>query len=245
MLRLTLPMTVILLVSAGVRAQQDEPRAMVERALQAHGGAERLSRHKAGHLKTRGTLHQRGGIAFSSETFTQSPGRLKNVMIYTVMGQAQTLTQVLDGDKGWVNDGKETRPLDAKSVRELQETLHAERVAGLVLLREKGYELSRIDDLNVAGKPAAGVRVRGAGHRDQDLYFDKATGLLVSTISRVPSAAGGEVTQQKVYGNFKDFDGARRPTRVIVFRDGSPYLEFEVTELRALEKLPDATFAAP
>src|SRR5262249_13953901 len=48
-------------------------RALVERAIQAHGGAERLARWQAVSSRSRGTLHAGGGASFTAESFTQLP----------------------------------------------------------------------------------------------------------------------------------------------------------------------------
>lgn len=236
----------LVLMMLALNPSAADPRAVVERALEAHGGAERLSKNMATQVRATGTLHQRGGIAFSSESVTQLPGQFKTLMRYTVMGQGQRLIQVLNGDRAWVSENGRARELDAKGVRDLQENLHAERITGLVILRDKGYELTTLDEIDVAGQPAVGVRVNSKGRRSTDLYFDKASGLLVSSVSRVvESATSNEVVQQKVFTNFKAIDGVPRPTRVLVFRDGSPYLEIEVIEVRTLERLADSAFAAP
>jgi hypothetical protein len=226
-------------------AAQEEPRAVVERAIAAHGGAERLTAARAGQTHTRGTIHLGGGMAFTAESWTQLPGRLKNVMQLNAPGGNYVQTQILDGDRGWLHANGRTQELDARAVAELKENLHAERVAGLVPLREAGYELTPLPAAVVNGRPAAGVKVACAGHRDVALYFDKPSGLLVRTVGRVLDATGREVTQEKTCSGFKEMDGLLRPTRVAVVRDGKPYLDLEVLEHKTVDRFPDGVFAPP
>jgi hypothetical protein len=241
-----LAFAVVLLAGLSGRATaQEEPRAVIERAITAHGGAERLAAARAGQTRTRGTVHLGGGIAFTAESWTQLPGRLKNVMQFTTPGGNYVQTQVLDGDRAWLNVSGKTQELDARAVAEIKENLHAERLAGLVTLRESGYELTPLAEVVINGRPAVGVKVTSAGHRDLSLYFDKPSGLLVRTVGRVLDAAGQEVTQEKTCSGFKEMEGILRPTRVAVLRDGKLYLDLEVLEHKTVDRFPDGTFGPP
>src|SRR4051794_7527394 len=81
---------------------QSTPRAVIEKAVQAHGGAEQLARLKALRIKSKGTVALLPGgesVAFAGETTAQMPGQIKNVMEFEYMGKKRTLVQVIDGDK--------------------------------------------------------------------------------------------------------------------------------------------------
>jgi hypothetical protein len=239
-------MIVLLHAGAGRAAAQEEPRVVVERAIQAHGGGERLSRARAGQSRSRGTIHLQSGIEFTAESYTQLPDRFKNVMQFSAMNASYVQTQVLDGDKAWLHVNGRTQELDARAVAEMKENLYAERVAGLIVLRETGYELTSLPEVVVNGRLAVGVKVASAGHREVALYFDKASGLLVKAVSRLHDPAGGrDVSQEKTYSSYKELDGILRPTRVAVVRDGQPYLDIEVLEHKTVDKFPESVFALP
>jgi hypothetical protein len=234
------------LACAAGRAGAQDCRALVERAIQAHGGLERLARWQAVSSRSRGTLHAGGGVDFTAESFTQLPAQMRTVLRFRANGQDTVQTQVLNGDRAWSDVNGQAKELDAPAVRELQEAVYAERVAGLVVLRQPGFTLSPLPERSVAGRPALGVKVAAAGHRDLGLYFDKGSGLLVRTEVAVRDPASGqEVPQEKVYGAFQDIDGVQRPTRVIVYREGKVYLEVEVVEIKPVERLPDRLFSLP
>src|SRR5437879_1803234 len=67
------------LVAALSAQQQDARRALVAKAIKAHGGADKLNKAEASHVKMTGTLDTMGGIKFSSETFMQ-PGKFRLVI---------------------------------------------------------------------------------------------------------------------------------------------------------------------
>src|SRR5947209_17139515 len=98
-----------LTVSAGVllglsafAARAAEPRAVIDKAIKAFGGEEKLAK-KAGQAKNKGTLEIAGGISFTQEVSFQIPDKFKDVMHMEVNGQKVTITTVYNGKDAWVN----------------------------------------------------------------------------------------------------------------------------------------------
>jgi hypothetical protein len=225
---------------------QDSPRDIINRAVKAHGGEERLVRLRAAESKSKGMLYQGGGVPFASESFVQMPHQLKNVLHLEVNGQNVTATQVLNGDRGWMRLDDRVRELEEDTLREMKEQMYADRVATLVVLKEPGFELDSAGADKVGDRPCLGVRVRSQGHRDVTLYFDRETGLLVKTATRVVDATSKqEVAQEKVLGSMQEQDGLRSPRRVLVLRDGKKYMDVEITETKLVGRLDESVFAKP
>src|SRR5205823_4362500 len=67
----------VLTPTEAARAQADEARAIVERAVKAMGGLDNLTRAKAAHCRSRGR-YPVDGFAFTSESFSE-PDRIKLV----------------------------------------------------------------------------------------------------------------------------------------------------------------------
>ena len=66
--------------AAGAARGQEEPRAVIERAIQAHGGMERLSRVRADKVTLKGTLVVSGrSVPFVAETTVQLPAQFKTI----------------------------------------------------------------------------------------------------------------------------------------------------------------------
>jgi hypothetical protein len=104
-----------------------------------------------------------------------------------------------------------------------------------------------LPEAKVGDRAAVGVKVSSAGHRDVDLYFDKMSGLLVKSETRVKAEEmdGKEVSQETVFTEFKEIDGAKVATKFVIKRDGKPYVEAELTDLKPAAKLDDKLFAKP
>src|SRR4051794_13867320 len=87
------------LVAAPARGQET-PRAVIERAVKAHGGGERLSRVRADKVKLRGVLGVGGKeVPFTAETAVQQPDRFKNVMRLAAGSDKHTVIHILNRDK--------------------------------------------------------------------------------------------------------------------------------------------------
>jgi hypothetical protein len=240
---------VALASAATVSAQvPDDVRALISRAMQAHGGEARLARYPAEQVRGRGIIVREGKpISFTVETAVQLPGQIKNVMQYEAEGQKGTLVQVLDGDKGWLSVNGVTTPFDEALLTETRETMYVHRLSRLTaLLTDKDLQVVSWPEVKVNGLPALGIKVSCKGRPDVYLYFDKASGLLVMTQRRAYSSSlKKEVQREEQFSDYKEINGIKRPMKIIVFQDGAKFMEGEMLEIKQSEKLPDGTFAKP
>jgi len=229
-------------------AAQEDPRAVIARAVQAYGGADRLARLRCLRVTTRGTVRLAGAEApFAAETTVQLPGRMRNVLHADLKGQAHTVTQVLDGARVAVFVDDRAQPVKDVVAAELRELLYAEQVHTLApLLRDPAYQLTPAGEDPVAGRPAVAVRVVSAGHKDVVLSFDRATGLLVKAERRtLDPETLREVAQEEYYSDYRDSDGLPRPRKVVVYKDGKKFMDGEVVTIQYLDKVDESTFAPP
>jgi HEAT repeat protein len=177
----------LLLAAAPLSRADDDPRAIIERAVKALGGLEKLEQVKAVHRRSRGVYHE-GNIVFSGESHSQSPDRLRLVINSRDPDDPQRRMLVLEGDKGWLRVAGTVIDLDEEMQARFKQARYSDRVSGLVALlkdKEKKYTLTTLGESKVKGKPAVGVKVASAGHTDIELYFDKETGLLMKSAQRV------------------------------------------------------------
>jgi hypothetical protein len=77
------------------------------------------------------------------------------------------------------------------------------------------------------------------------LYFDKQDGYLVKRQERVKGMTGGEVDEETLYSDYRDFDGVRSYKKMTTKREGKPFLECEFSEFKPVANIPDSTFAKP
>jgi hypothetical protein len=243
---------VVVLLAAGpaTRGQDKEALALIRKGIEAAGGQKVLESLKAAQSKSKGTIHYpppTGDVAVVAEEFLQLPDKVRSNIQATVGGRQEAVVVVYDGQKGWIKKAGKTEDLDAKGLAEMKATLYESRVGGLLeLLKDKEFQLSAAGEAKVDGRPAVGILVKHPGQRDIRLYFDKANGLLVKTATQALDALSGkEVSQEKVFADYKAVSGRQVPHKVSITQNGRPYMEVEITEVRIVERLDPTLFAQP
>ena len=239
----------VVLLCAGSAPAQEKPQEVIQQAIKAHGGDEKLARIACDKVKVNGILHiGDDDVPFTAETYVQLPDQFKNTVNLTVNGRKIVLVQTLLGDKTAVTQDGQPLKVTAAGDADMRETMHLERCLRLVpLLTDKAYELTALEESKVTNQPAYGVKVALKGRKDLRLYFDKETHLLVKTEHpHDDGKGGGEVKQEEYYSNFKDLGGGfKRPTRVSAYRDGKKVMDAELTEVKYLDKIPEAELGKP
>lgn len=238
------------LVAVGAPARADDAadaRALVEKAVKAHGGQETLDKLPASVVKFKGTFHGMGdGIPMSGEISTQGADKQRIDIEVEAGGQKIPIVIILAADKGWSKIAKDTTEMDKDQLAEAKEQAFAAWVATLAPLKGKQFTLATTGEVKVDKRPALGVKVSSKGHRDVDLYFDKETGLLVKTETRVKDETSGqEVSEESFSTEYKEVQGTKHAMKFTVKRDGKLFMEGESTEVTLSDKLDAGTFAKP
>jgi outer membrane lipoprotein-sorting protein len=236
-----------LAVSVPARADDAaDARALVEKAVKAHGGQETLDKLPGASIKFKGTFHGMGdGIPISGEIATQGPDKFRVDMEVEAGGQKFPIVIVVNGDKGWTKILKDTKESDKDELAETKEQAYAGWVATLAPLKDKKFTLATTGEIKVENRTALGVKVSSKGHRDVDLYFDKETGLLVKIEKRVKDEAGQEVSEESFPSEYKEVQGTKQAKKFTVKRNGKLHTEGEATEIQLFEKHDASTFAKP
>jgi outer membrane lipoprotein-sorting protein len=251
-MRKLLCLAVVALAATGAaRAdEQADLQKVIDRAIQATGGREKIDKFKAVTFKMKGKFYGMGeGIDYTGEVAVQVPDKTRTQVDGEVNGAKVTFfVRVTDGKKMWQKTfNEETKELNKEEQAEAREEMHAQRVASLVPLQDKDYQLAALGEAKVDGKPAVGVRVSHKGYRDVNLFFDKDSGLLVKTERSVKDLMAGdkEQTQEEVLSDFKEVQGVKHATKLVINRDGKKYVEAELSDVELKEKLDDSIFAKP
>jgi hypothetical protein len=231
------------------RAQEgDEPRALIEKAIKAHGGAAKLAAVKATQIKGKGKIHSPMEFSFTAEISSQPPDKFKLAIDAEVNGMNIPIVQVFNGKKGWQSVMGKTDKLDEKTIEEFQHQAHVEKVTDLIALKDKSYKLSPLGEMKVGDHDAVGVQVTKKDCRDVNLYFDKKTHLLVKAEYRAVEPVGKqEVQQEKLYTEYKESAGGLKlPARLVLNNDGKKFMEIEITETTPMETpFEESVFAKP
>jgi hypothetical protein len=235
----------LLLLPAGGARADDATKAIIDKAIKAHGGAEKIGKEKAAQTKSKGTLSLMGGLNFTEETTVQ-PDRLKSVLQLEAGGNTIQVTTVFDGKKAWASVNGQTQELEGKVLDEMKEASYMTRLARLAVLKDNEYELSPLGEVKVNGKPAVGIRVASKGHRDVNLYFDKESGLLAKLERQAVDAMTGEdVAEERIITEYQEIDGVKVPKKAVINRDGKKFIEAEVVEIKFRDKFDESEFAKP
>jgi hypothetical protein len=215
-------LTAGLLLSPGNRtAAQSEARAVVEKAVAATGGTEKLALPLAVKTRIKGTLTAPApvgtDVAVEGDLFTQPKGPLKFSLQVETLGQKIQLTEVMHADRGWKSLNGAVSDLDAAELEEGRKSTYVDRVATLVpLLSDKGFTLTALGESKVNDQPALGVKVEMKGQPEVRLFFDKVSGLLVKSEHQGKDPfAGKEVLQEEYYSDYREPDWAAADERVL------------------------------
>jgi hypothetical protein len=177
---------------------------IVDKYLQAIGG-----RAAADRLKTRlmkGSFIGADGKPMPFEVHLQAPDKAL-VIISSPQG---TITQALNGDKGWIKTAKEQRELRGNEIsrfRAVAQTFDA------VQLKEAAASM-KITGREKIGDREAYVMVWPVDERrTQKLYFDAQTGLLLRIITYINTALG-PIPSQVDFDDYREVEGVKLPFTV-------------------------------
>jgi hypothetical protein len=239
----------LLLVGAQrASAQNNDAKAIIEKAVKAHGGEDKLGKLQVYRAKMKGTLEAMGlSLDFTSEGLMTLRDRMRTEITLDIMGNKISVLQVFNGQKGWMKIGDDVKDVDEEHLKEMKEEGHSVRVGSLApLLKDKTYTLAYLGEAKVGDKPAVGVKVSAKGYREIDLWFDKDNGLLVKSMRPTfDLTARKEVMKETYLSDYRDANGMKHAGKVRIDQDGKKLLEGEITEYQILDKADDSEFAKP
>ena len=246
-MRLLVWLATFLILTGSRAVAEDDVQAIVQKAIGAHGGAEKLTKYKANTTKMKGKLKfDNNELEFTVESASLMPDKTRNQIKIDLGGMEASVLQVYDGKKAWTSTMGQVMEMDDDQVLEMKHSVRDDYLATLVpLLKDKSLKVVAAGEIKVDGKPAAGIKVTAEGFKEVKMYFSKETGLLVNMERRSQDPAMAEVDAETFYSNYKDINGLKQPMSITVKHDGKAFLEAEVTELKLLEKIDEALFKKP
>jgi hypothetical protein len=246
-----------LLVSAlasPVRAGGDKDTdAILDKAIKALGGEEKLRALKAVTWKAKGTWtlgKSQGNFAsqagnFASQATVQGLDHFRQEFDLEFANNKLNLVTVLNGDKGWRKFLGMATELGKDDIADEKRAVYIQMIPVTLLpLKGKEFKLKAAGEEKVNDKPAAGLLVTGPDGMDFTLYFDKKSGLPVKLVAKV-TGFEGDFNLETTFGGYKEFGGIKKATKVERKRDGEKYMEQEITEFKAVDKVDAKSFAEP
>jgi hypothetical protein len=230
-------------LSAPARAA-DDPKAVVEKAIKAHGGADNLNKYLAHRATVKGVIVAMGmELELKAESVGVYPDKAKMKGSISVGGMDLSLTQIANGGKLSVKVNGMDIPLDDDRLAEAKAGVYAGSLTQLTPLLKPEFTLKAGGEVAVDGKPAVGVVVSHKDQKDVTLYFDKESGRLVKVARKAKDESGTEVDRETVYSDYKAVDGIQVPHKEVTTMGGTKQQELTVEKYEHLEKVDESEFA--
>ncbi len=229
-----------------VRAD-DAANAVIDKAVKALGGAEKLGKMTAFTFDAKGKIFIMDNESDVSIKATyQGIDHMRQEINLSFGGMDVKGFSVQAGDKGWRKFG------DMGGALEGADLINQKRVAylgaipiTLLPLKEKGFKVESGGEEKVGDKPAVFLKVTGPEGKEFSLGFDKESGLPVKMVATLAGFGGEDVKQETTYSEYKEFAGIKKATKIESKRDGQKYMTLTVGEFKPLDKVDAKTFTEP
>jgi hypothetical protein len=238
---------VCVIAQPAARADDKDPKAILDKAIKALGGEENLAKVKSATWKAKGKISFGGtDNEFSSTATAEGLDHLRSEFEGEFGGNKVKGVTVLNGDMGWRKFGDMGMELDKDGVANEKRTLYLQVIPVTVVpLKGKDFKVEAAGTEKVGDKPAAVLKVTGPDGKDFKLYFDQESGLPVKEVAKVIGFMGEEFTQELSYAGYKDFGGIKKATKIVSKRDGEKFQEMEISDFKVLDKVDAKTFGEP
>jgi hypothetical protein len=245
---LAIPLLVTPLAALADEPREAEARRVVEKALQAMGGKERLAGVKAAVFKTKGRLYWFGaGTDFTGEMAVQGLAKARTEMTFELMGKKQTIIAVVNGDKGWVKANDVVTEVDQKTLAtQMGDHGYITEMAMLLPLARgiPDATLTSVGDSTVGDRPATGVEVSRKNYSTVRLFFDKETALPLKLELKASVEGKGEA-HDILLDDYREVGGLKVAMKVAARRNGKVFYEYEIRDFRMVDRLDDKLLEKP
>lgn len=221
------------------------PREVIERAVQAHGGPVQLGKLKHFTRSEKGEITSFGtSVRATRDVVVSLPDKCR--LNFELDGGTQKimLSMAVVGDKGWRAGTGEIKDLSKEEIEDLRGEAQLNAMRTILPLAGNSVELTALPAILINKEPALGIKVTSKGNADLKLWFDQKNGYLVK--AERPGREGGIAVMREYYfSDFKDMDGAKLPAKQVEHMNGRKIADWSVTGCKVVDSLPDAAFSKP
>jgi hypothetical protein len=229
------------------RADDENAKAAIDKAIKSLGGEEKLGKVEAftwkskGHFVINGSNH-----SFKSRVTVRGLDQYRSEFEGEVNGNAVKSVTVLNGDKGWRKVGNQLMEMNESQVANEKQSIYLMVIPiTLVALKDKKFEIGTASEEKVGDKQAIALKGKGPDGKDFTLCFDKESGVPIKVVAKMTFPMGGEFTIETSFADYKEFDGIQKATKIESKRDGEKFLEAELTDYQVVDKIDTSTFDQP
>jgi hypothetical protein len=229
------------------RAQEPRPEEIIDKAIRAHGGEEKLAGLSALTIKER--MVYPDAATWDAQIVVELPGRYRSERTISSGGKSSTTLIVVDGEQGWMKLNDHVTPYPKTFIESMQKhTVPYMEPRSILRLRARqknpACQFTTAGEGTVEGRPAVGLRMKLEGGPEATWYFDKETGLLLKTEQRTKRFEGEDTVVETLYGDYQTFDGFPMARKVTSRRDGKLAYTTELIDFKA-ETPSEGAFAKP
>jgi len=224
-----------------------EARAVVDKAIRAMGGKEKLVAIRAATWKGKGKFHGFGlGVDFQGVFATHGVDKGRTEMTFDFMGRKVVMIAVLNGDKGWVKSNDTVVELDKKTIDTQKEHAYFIELAALTPLarNEKVLKLSALVDAKVESADAFVVKVSRKNVPDVHLFFDKKTNLPIKAEFKSLIDKKEELFEIRL-DDYKEVKGVKVAMKVVLKHNGKLFQETEISDFAFVDRLEEKSLEKP
>jgi hypothetical protein len=234
--------------ASGNDAQEAEARRVVEKALKAMGGKEKLADAKAATFKTKGKFHWFGADTdFTGEFAMEGTTKGRSVFHFELMGKKQTIIAVVNGKQGWVKTNDMVVEVDSKTLTtQMGDHGYITEMAMLLPLArgDKGIMLSPLEESKEGDRTVIGVEFSRKGYTTVRLFFDKETAL-PRKLEWKASVEGKEESHDIVLSDYKEIGGLKVAMKLMARRKAKVFYEYEISDFKTIDRLDDKLLEKP
>ena len=231
-----------------VSADEKGARAILDKAIKALGGEDKLTKIEAVAWKCKGKMiiGDNQEHEFTSQTIAQGFDRFRSELkVDGVVGRQLRMRSVLNRDKVWLSVGGMALHPDHALAGMKRSAYLALIPVTVVPLKGPGFKVQAAGEEQVEGEPALVIKVTCPDGSDMAISFNKNSGRPVKAAGKVFALDGRDVVQETTYGAYRNLGGIHVATRLEVKIDGKPYRRQELTEFKILDKVEPSTFSTP
>jgi hypothetical protein len=245
--------TVLVVFGSVVADDSKDARALIDRALNAAGGAEKLAQPRAYSFKqemTEKTNKATAAVVTKTMYYFQPPNQYRREEESQRGGRPSKYVEVISGNRGWAKRDGVSQPLTLDTIKHPVEVQQGFGYKFILNLRDPAFTPALLGESRVGDRLVVGVKLTrpvGRGAEERRLFFDPQTHLLVKSELHAKLSVGGELASEQTWGDFRMIDGIAVPHRVThVIRDkgGSTY-ERVYSDFHFEDKLDPHLFEAP
>lgn len=234
---------VVFAVACSAPPDPDDPRTILDNAIQQAGGATALSAARALTWDGDATVFAGGRTVNIAGRWQVQPPDTAIVATYdTTRGPSTTRSMVIAAPRGWMVRNDSFTVLPDPLIANERDAFFLYDVIRLVSLRDSSVRLSRISADSLGQR---GFRAEQPGRPAVELFVD-STGRLSHVRLTVADPGGGPPVRQDAWldGELTS-GGIRWPQQLRLTMNGAPYFDLRMRDLRVSARLNDPLVSGP